>query len=148
MSKLGSTQSLQDIWIMHQDGTVLFKHVIEEKLNEQLFGGFMSALESFARTMDENGLSNFVIGQKKFIIKKVRDLLFVVNFDNKVNPKKAATELENVSKKFLSTYQAELQDFRGNVEVFKNFTTQIQVSTEDFFKGLQQALLPSASQRK
>jgi hypothetical protein len=130
---------LEDIWIMMNDGTVLFKRVFEEKLNEQLFGGFMSALETFASQLDEHGLSSFEIGQKKFILKKHDNIYFVANFDKKVNTKKAASELEHVSDEFLAAYEVELLSFRGNVEVFKDFDKKIQDSLEDVVGKFQQA---------
>nr|MDO8083775.1 hypothetical protein [Candidatus Sigynarchaeum springense] len=132
MSKL-----LQDLWIMTPDGTVLFKRVFEEKLNEQLFGGFMSAMETFASQLDEHGLSSFEIGSKKFILKKEQGYYYVANFDKKVNPKKAQAELEDVAKKFIGTYQVELMSFRGDVEVFKGFEKQIQDSLEDVVQKFQ-----------
>ena len=134
MSKL-----LEDIWIMMNDGTVLFKRVFEEKLNEQLFGGFMSALETFASQLDEHGLSSFEIGQKKFILKKHNNMYFVSNFDKKVNLKKAAAELEHVADEFLAVYEVELLSFRGNVEIFKEFEKKIQDSLEDVVGKFQQA---------
>ncbi len=126
MSKL-----LQDLWIMTPDGTVLFKRVFEEKLNEQLFGGFMSALETFASQLDDHGLSSFEIGSKKFILKKEQGNFYVANFDKKVNPKKAQAELEEIARKFINAYQVELMSFRGNIEAFKGFEKQIQESLEE-----------------
>jgi hypothetical protein len=122
---------------MRHDGTVLFKRVFEEKLNEQLFGGFMSALETFASQLDNHGLSSFEIGSKRFILKKDQGNFFVANFDKKVNPKKAQEELEGVSRKFMSTYQVDLMTFRGNVETFKGFDKQIQDSLEEVVSKFQ-----------
>ena len=124
---------------MVNDGTVLFKRVFEEKLNEQLFGGFMSALETFASQLDDHGLSSFEIGQKKFILKKHDNIYFVANFDKKVNPKKAASELEHVADEFIAAYEVELLSFRGNVEIFKDFERKIQDSLEDVVGKFQQA---------
>jgi hypothetical protein len=132
MSKL-----LQDLWIMTHDGTVLFKRVFEEKLNEQLFGGFMSAMETFASQLDEHGLSSFEIGSKKFILKKEHGNYFVANFDKKINPKKAQAELEEIARKFMGAYQVELMTFRGNVEAFKGFERQIQDSLEEVVSKFQ-----------
>ncbi len=116
---------------MTPDGTVLFKRVFEEKLNEQLFGGFMSALETFASQLDDHGLSSFEIGSKKFILKKEQGNFYVANFDKKVNPKKAQAELEEIARKFINAYQVELMSFRGNIEAFKGFEKQIQESLEE-----------------
>jgi hypothetical protein len=122
---------------MKQDGTVLFSRVFQEKLDGQMFGGFMSALETFASQLDEHGLSSFEIGSKKFILKKEQGNYFVANFDKKVNPKKAQAELEEIAKKFMNAYQIELMTFRGNVETFKGFEKEIAESLEEVVSKFQ-----------
>jgi hypothetical protein len=139
MNELKSTKSLQDIWIMRKEGTVLFKRTFKETLNEQFFGCLMSTMDTFARTLDERGLSNITIGNKTFLIKKAQDLIFVANFDKKTNQKKVAAELEHVSEKFFSSYQAELQRFQGNVDVFKNFDKQITDSKRTILDEIEHA---------
>lgn len=122
---------------MKADGTLLFQRVFQEKLDGQLFSGFMSALQTFASQLDDHGLSSFEIGNKKFILKKEQDNFFVANFDKKVNPKKAQAELEDIAKKFLSNYQVELMSFRGNIEVFKDFEKHIADSLEEVVSKFQ-----------
>ena len=40
---------LRDIWILTTTGVTLFNRVISEKINPQIFGGIMSALNIIAR---------------------------------------------------------------------------------------------------
>jgi len=59
---------IQDIWIISDAGTVLFHRVFDKKVDEQLFGALMSALNSFAEQISTSGLSSFELEDKKYII--------------------------------------------------------------------------------
>lgn len=121
---------LEDIWIMRKEGTVLFNHVINECVNEQIFGSFMSAVESFANKIDQSGLSNFQVGQKTFISKYVQDMYFIASYSSKVNPKEAEAELDYLASMFLSIYQVQLNRFHGNVKPFKDFEKKMHKSMD------------------
>lgn len=135
----GAMKILQDLWIMDPTGAVLFKRVFEEKINEQLFGGFMSALNTFASQIDQNGLSSFDIGNKKFILLKKDNLFFISNFDSNVNPKRASKELEDIAQKFLSAYPVDILTWDGDVKKFEGFDKKIQDSLEDVIGNFQKA---------
>ncbi len=70
---------IQDIWIMDYDGSVMFQRLFDHNLNSDLLGGFISALNTFAMQFDENGLSDFELGTKRFVIARNDDLLFITN---------------------------------------------------------------------
>ncbi|MEJ2251559.1 MAG: hypothetical protein P8Y97_18125 [Candidatus Lokiarchaeota archaeon] len=62
---------LQDIWILNQNsGVVLFHRVFDETVDVQLFGGLMSALNSFAEVLSQEGLTSFDLSSKRFSILK------------------------------------------------------------------------------
>ena len=127
MSKL-----LQDIWILMDSGIVLFHRVFNEKIDANLFGGFLSALNSFAEEIAEKGLSNFEIADKKFTIVKNGNYIFIANASTKHNPRKIKDELNNVIKKFFQTYPMNLLDnWNGDVSLFSDFKEIINESTED-----------------
>ena len=136
---MGTMKILRDLWIMDASGTVLFKRVFEEKINEQLFGGFMSALNTFASQIDKDGLSSFDVGNRKFILLKHEKLFFIANFDSKVNPKKAQKELQDIADKFLQAYTVAIIAWDGNVKTFEDFSTKIQDSLEDVIGNFQKA---------
>ena len=133
MSDSALVKVLDDIWIMRREGTVLFNYVAEEKLNEQIFGSFMSAIDAFANKIDKGGLTSFQVGTKKFIITKDQELYFIAKYDASINQKKAASELNHLSNMFRKIYQAELNDFYGNVKPFKEFDKKAQELMDNYW---------------
>nr|MDO8113217.1 hypothetical protein [Candidatus Sigynarchaeota archaeon] len=116
---------LDELWIMQQDGILLYYRVAEEKQNQALFGSFMSAIEAFANKIDLGNMTSFKLGSKKFILKKNHDLYFIADFPAGINLKKAEAVLSDLSNLFISTYHDELRDFSGNITPFKGFDDKI-----------------------
>ncbi len=121
---------LDDIWIMRREGTVLFHRVAKEKVDEQLLGSFMSAIEDFAKRIAKGGLSSFQMGDTTFVVRKEQDLYFLANCVSNVSLKKAQEALVYLSDFFLSTYKAELLAFKGNVKPFKGFEKKLKESMD------------------
>ncbi|MHA1681466.1 MAG: hypothetical protein ACTSUE_10680 [Promethearchaeota archaeon] len=134
------TKLLRDIYILKMDGCVMFKRVFKETMDAQLFGGFMSALESFASHVEEGGLSSFDLGMRTFIVIKHDDMYFVANFDRSVKKKKAEQELKLIMQKFLSTYTVELvAGWDGNIATFESFEEEIADSLEEVIDTFEKA---------
>ena len=70
------TKIIQDIWILDDAGIVLFHRVFDENVDVNLFGGLLSAMNSFAEEISKGSLSNFELAEKKFSILKKRNYLF------------------------------------------------------------------------
>jgi hypothetical protein len=112
-------------------GVVIFKRVYDERVDSQLFGGFMSALNSFASQIDEGGISNFELGTKKFILRRKNDLVFIANCDTKEKNKNAEKELENVVERFFKRYPEDMvKNWSGNAAFFDEFTSDIEASLQ------------------
>jgi len=127
---------LQDIWILTNSGVVLFNRVFDPQLKTQLFGALMSALNSFAERLAEGGLSNFELSDKRFIIMKKNDFLYVANSSTKVKPKRVVEQLELVAKKFFELYPVEWfkNEWDNEISIFKDFEKEIQDQMEDPIK--------------
>ncbi|TFF87533.1 MAG: hypothetical protein EU550_03070 [Promethearchaeota archaeon] len=131
---------LQDIWILNESGAVVFDRVYDEKIDPQLFGALMSALNSFAEELTEGGLSNFELSDKKFTITKKHKYIFVVNSDPKIKPKKVQYELQVVIDKFFEKYtKDQLTNWDGELTIFEDFKNDIEDSLEDPIKKMQKA---------
>ncbi|MHA1793744.1 MAG: hypothetical protein ACTSVI_13965 [Promethearchaeota archaeon] len=131
---------LQDIYIISEDGRVMFRRVYDEKVDAQLFGGFMSALNTLATQFNEDGLSEFNLGKNKYLVIKRNDIFFIANYNNKMNIKKAKQELENVIKIFFENYLVDLvAGWDGDLTKFKGFGDKIKDSLEDAIKTFEQA---------
>lgn len=123
---------LQDVWILHKSGIVIFHRPFIESVSPQLFGAMMSALNTFAEQLSEGGLSNFELNNKRITTIKKSNLIFVAYSSKKYNQKKVNRELDKISNKFLKQYSKEVQEYRGQVGVFSEFLDKIGDSLEEY----------------
>ena len=130
---------LRDFWVINTGGIVLFMRVFDKMVDDQLFGGFMSALNSFAMHLEEQGLTSFDLGNKKYIMLKRGTLFFVSNFDQKNNPKKARKELEQVAGEFLDTYASHVDSWNGDTSFFAGFEHRVKDSFEDVVSNFEKS---------
>jgi hypothetical protein len=131
---------IQDIWILNDAGIVIFSRVFNPRVDDQLFGGLMSALNTFAENISEGGLSSFVIKDNKYIIMKQHQLLFIVNSSKKIKEKKVNEELKTIVDKFFNIYPKEMFDnWNSDISVFADFEKHIQNSLQDTINKFEQA---------
>ena len=123
---------LQDVWILHKSGIVIFHRPFIESVSPQLFGAMMSALNTFAEQLSDGGLSNFELNNKRITTIKKSNLIFVAYSSKKYNQKKVNRELDRISKKFLKQYSKEVQEYRGQIGAFSAFIDKIGDSLEEY----------------
>lgn len=134
------TKLLRDIWILADSGIVLFHRVFDESINATLFGGMLSAINSFAEELTRGGLSNFELANKRFSLLKKENYLFIANASKKYNSKKVKQELEILMNKFLNLYPQEILDnWNGDVRLFDGFEKEIEESLEILIEKLEKA---------
>ena len=121
---------LQDIWILSDSGVVLFHRVFDEKIDDQLFGALMTALNSFAEELSKGGLSNFELSNKRFTILKKNNLIFIATSNTNLKSKKIARELEEIAIKFYTQFFLILDDWDGEITHFLNFGKEIEDSLD------------------
>lgn len=117
------SEILQDIWIVKEDsGIVIFHRENNNNVSPQLFGGLMSALNSFAENLDEDGLSSFEFSNKKFLIIKEKGILFIGNCEKHNNTKKLNVIMKKIMEQFFFRFSIELSKvWDGNLEIFSDF---------------------------
>jgi hypothetical protein len=113
------------IWIMRPDGIVLYHYTDNEDDNVvqcDLFGGFISAINTIASQLDNSGIKSISIGSKQITIVKHDDLLFIAMHSTKDRPKEIAQGLDRMAVYFCKLYPAQvLQEWRGNLHQFDGF---------------------------
>jgi hypothetical protein len=120
---------IRDLWILYKEGMVIYHRVYYEKMDSDLLGGFISALNSFATTFDHDGLSNFTMGEKQFVMAKNQQLIFVLNCDVKIKMKDAKNELNMIMKRFFQTYSLDIiNNWNGDKSTFRGFERNIEDS--------------------
>jgi hypothetical protein len=129
------TKLLRDLWILTESGTTVYSRVIDPRVNPQLFGALMSALNLFAEKLTEGGISNFTLSSIRFSIIKKNQFLFVANSLSKIKVKKIQKELEEIAQIFFELYPEEmLKKWDSNVGLFDTFVNSIKGSLEDDIK--------------
>lgn len=122
---------IKDLWILTSTGVVLYSRVLDEKINPQLFGGLMSALNMFAEKLSEGGITNFELSNLKFVVVKRRDFLFIGSTSTKIKEKKAEEELKKVGDLFFKKYSNEvLLRWDSDISIFADFGSAISSSLE------------------
>ena len=123
---------LRDLWILTEDGLTIFSRVINPNMGPQVFGGLISAINSFAEILAEGGMSNFEMSSIRFTLLKNNHFLFVANSSNEVKHKKVLNELKTISKIFFKTYPEEiLENIGTNIKKFIDFGNHIADSLEE-----------------
>lgn len=134
---------LQDIWILTASGTTIWSRVFNPKINEQLFGALMNAIDTFAKETVEEGISNFELNNKKYVIIKKEDTMFVTNVKKGIKQKNIRKELHRIAEKFFNTYSDELDRIKSDGDIdlslFSNFEDYINSSLEDTIDKFQKA---------
>lgn len=132
---------IKDLWILASTGVTLYSRVADhERINPQLFGALMSALNTFAEKLSNGGISNFEMSNMRFTIVRRRDYLFVGTALNKTKEKKVIDELKTISDKFFEIYSSEtLFKWDGDVSIFANFGQFIENSLEKPVDKLKEA---------
>ncbi len=122
-------------------GVTLYSRVMDEaKLNPQLFGALMSALNTFAEKLSNGGISNFEMRNMRFVVVRRRDFLFVGTALNKIKEKKVVEELKTISDKFFDVYPSDvLLNWDGDINIFSNFGQFIENSLEKPIDKLKEA---------
>jgi hypothetical protein len=124
---------LHDLWIITNEGIVLFNHSFNPEIETQLFGALLSALNTFAEELSEGGLQNFELSNKQYIIMKKNKLIFIANSPKKVKKNKIINELESISEKFFDKYGTVLEkgNWDGDIDLFADFEEEIKEAFED-----------------
>ena len=119
---------MEHVWIMKTDGIVLFHKGTEEKINCDLFAGFISAINVLASQMDERGLSEIEFGYQRLTISKVHDVLFIMLHDKQIKQKKIEVRLSQIAAVFFGLYPPQmLTTWRGNLSMFTPLNDAIAV---------------------
>lgn len=134
-----TSKIIQDIWILSEGGIVVFNRVFNPKINEQLFGALMTALNSFAEELIKGGPMSFELSSVRYTIYKTNTFLFIANSSKKIKEKSIKEELRKVSEKFFIKYSKTLENWDYEISVFSDFEPEIEDSLEETIKKFEKA---------
>jgi hypothetical protein len=124
-------RTINEIWIITSSGITLFNISKDDKIDPLLFGGFLSAVQSFIKTLGENTLKTLVIGNSKITVYQgKKGLLFVSRSPQKTKDDSIIEYLKLVETKFREQYDVILDQPIQNPTLFEKFGDII----EEIFK--------------
>jgi len=131
---------IQDIWILSEAGIVLYHRVYDKKVDEQLFGALMTALNTFAEQISEGGLSSFELKDRKYILMKKEEITFIVNSSTNAKEKKVKEQMRSIAFKFLKIYPKEFfNNWDNDISIFADFEGHIKESLQETIRTFEKA---------
>ncbi|NVM28674.1 MAG: hypothetical protein HWN65_07515 [Candidatus Helarchaeota archaeon] len=126
---------ISEIWIINEAGIPLFNRSIEEKIDVLLFGGFLSAIQTFIKSsFQEEKLDRLVLGDSKLTFFYIEEyhIFIVIRTHKKVKDKDIDKFLELIKDLFISNYKDKLEQERYDMADFSGFN---EVLEEKFDEG-------------
>ncbi len=114
---------LSDFWIITETGVEIFSHSPGLEVNLTLFGGFISALQTFSQEVIKKRMDAFLIGglRYSFYFEKEKNF-FILGRSEISEPEKSVDYiLKQVYDRFHQEFGKRLQKFTGDVTGFQNF---------------------------
>jgi tetratricopeptide (TPR) repeat protein len=120
---------IKEIWIFHSiAGVELYNYAMESKIDNDLLGGFLTALRQFSMEISQKQLNDMNIGNNCYMIYQEEGYHFYLlgRADAKVSKEIMSRILSKVYRRFWKEYSKHIIDFQGNIIHFKNFTSIIE----------------------
>ncbi|KKN14217.1 hypothetical protein LCGC14_0998330 [marine sediment metagenome] len=118
---------VEEFWIINWDGLPLFKYSSTRSLRIELIGGFLSAIQSFAKTVIDDGkgkyLNTISIGDHtyNFMTNEIYKLYFILKTSSKEKEKIINIYLRRFEDMFIEEFRRDLITFDGDISKFDKF---------------------------
>ncbi len=111
---------INEFYIITESGTCIFSKSRTAEIDQSLFAGFMTALNSFSKQMTQDNINAFSLGKSKYIIVSSNHLLFVARIDLKEKDKEVQKHLMEMRDIFFKRFNKDMfsGQWNGNVSVF------------------------------
>lgn len=127
-----SVRVIDEIWIINANGITLFNLSKDERIDPQLFGGFISAIESFIISLGYKEINAMSLGESKITFYHgEQNIMFISRSGKKIKDKLIIKGLKLVEQKFIEHYQETLIKWNGDPEIFTKFGEIIKEIFED-----------------
>lgn len=121
---------VKELWIITENGTVLFHHALYSSVDPDIFGGLMSALNSFSEVLTEGGLANIDLDYNSFYFFQKKDIIFIANCFQEIKEKKIMQILNRIAIKFYKVYNKEIKEGKhtlGQISSFADFAERSKI---------------------
>ncbi len=122
---------INELWVIHQDGRLLYNQKTKDSLDAKLFSNLLSAIVKFAENLKEGSeIKMLTFGNSNFVIIKslIYQIIFVGKASSQLKEKKITKSLVKVKQLFLDTYGVHLLNWAGETVLFADFASLIDLS--------------------
>ncbi|MFX1382466.1 MAG: hypothetical protein ACFFBP_08460, partial [Promethearchaeota archaeon] len=116
--------TIGEIWIYSTStGVTLFSYAPETQVDQDLLGGFLTAIQQFSLELSQKEFDSMVIGNDLFMFYKEPNMEFAIfgKASNKTPPELAKRILTIIYKRFWKEYAPSINDFKGDITPFITF---------------------------
>jgi tetratricopeptide (TPR) repeat protein len=116
---------LKDVWIFSKTiGIELYTYSVETKVESDLLGGFMTAIQALSQEIAYKSLDSMIFGDDRFTIyqEEDRDFYILARSSGKVSEEISEKVISIIYSRFWKEYYNEINNFQGNVTPFRGFT--------------------------
>lgn len=111
---------VKELWIISDNGSEIFNYAPETKLDPDLLGGFMTAMQSFTMELSKEKLNAIVIGDSRYsIFRDPGKQFYILGRSSIKSPEESVRKiLKKISDLFYSMFSARLDNFNGDIQGF------------------------------
>ena len=112
---------IHTVWILNRDGICLIdRNYSNMDIDKTLFGGFVTAIESFSERLTSRPVDSIVMGDLKILYVLGEKIVVAIAIDLEDNEKEIRRKVDELKSAFLKIYDIDL--FETKVDIFKDFT--------------------------
>ncbi|MFX0070495.1 MAG: tetratricopeptide repeat protein [Candidatus Hermodarchaeota archaeon] len=121
--------SIKEIWLYSKStGVCLYTYSPESKIDHDLLGGFLTAIQQFSVEFSQKEVHDMLIGYDRYMIYQEQNYDFYIL--GRASAKNSIDKIENllsiIYRRFWKEFSQEINNFQGNIGPFKKFTQIIQ----------------------
>ena len=120
---------VKEIWIFHSiAGVEMYDYAPLSKIDNDLLGGFLTAMRQFSVEISQKQLNDMIIGNDLYMIysEEGYDFFILGRADVKISKSVIKTILSVIYRRFWKEYSNHIKKFQGNIKHFRGFTEIIE----------------------
>ena len=127
---------ISEIWVITDAGIPLFNRSVDKKVDALVFGGFLSAIQTFIKSsMQEEKMDKLVLGDSKLSFQHVEshELFIVVRSHKKAKDKEIQKILDTIRFLFITRFEEILQRKNCDISEFAEFNAILDDNLQESF---------------
>jgi hypothetical protein len=117
---------IDEFYIITVAGMCIYSKSRRSEIDQSLFAGFMTALNSFSKEISSETIKSFKLGKTKYVISTSDQLLFIAKTDVKAKEENVYKTLKEMEAIFFEKFPPEMMknEWDGNLDMFSALDAQ------------------------